>query len=352
MNHYIGIDFHKQFSSLAVMDEKGNMLDERKLFHDRKTELVEYFSRFSGNSSVAIEATRNWYWMVDLLQELNLDVKLVHAKKVKIIAESTIKTDKVDARTLAHLDRCNFLPQAYIADKPTRSRRELLRYHMSLVKIQTSVKNRIHAILAKHNIQHGFSDLFGTSGTAFLKSLKLPDIFRLELDGYLDLLANIVVILKRAKKEITHHCQMNPDAILIDSAPGIGTLGALLLASEIADIHRFKTFKKFCCYGGFASSTHQSADTMYHGHIIKDSNKYIRYVLIEAIPHAIKKDPRLNQFYNHLQRTKGKKKAKIATARKLLAAIYHMLKNKTPYRVGHADFERQVNPCVKLGTVR
>ncbi len=132
MEHYIGVDFHMQHSSVAVMDKDGTIKDERKLYHTDTQELVDYFSSFDKDTSVALEATRNWYWFVDLMQELELDVKLVHAKKARIIAESTIKTDKIDARVLAHLDRCNFLPRAYIADKETRAAREILRYYMGL----------------------------------------------------------------------------------------------------------------------------------------------------------------------------------------------------------------------------
>lgn len=333
------------------MDEKGKVIDERKLHHDQPEELTSYFSQFSRDTHVAVEATRNWYWLVDLLQEQGMNVKLVHAKKARIIAESTIKTDKIDARVLAHLDRCDFLPQAYIADPQTRSERELLRYHINLVKIQTSVKNRIHAILAKHNIQHNFSDLFGRAGREFLKVAHLPPIFRLELNGYLELLENIAAILNRAKKEIVHHCRAWPEADLLTSAPGIGALTGLLLAAEIADIGRFKNAKKLCCYGGLASSTHQSANKEFHGHIIKDSNKYIRYAVLEAVPHAIKQDPKLWRFYNKLQRAKGKNKARIATARKLLVTIYYMLKHRAPYQVAHNENMVQVNPRRVLGAV-
>ncbi|MFC1590359.1 IS110 family transposase [Candidatus Omnitrophota bacterium] len=351
MNHYIGIDFHKQFSSVAVMDEKGTMIDERKLYHDRSEELTAYFSQFGHNTNVTLEATRNWYWIVDLLQEHGMNVKLVHAKKARIIAESTIKTDKIDARVLAHLDRCDFLPQAYISDPQTRSERELLRYHINLVKIQTSVKNRIHAVLSKHNIQHNFSDLFGRAGREFLRTMHLPPVFRLELNGYLELLENIAAILQRAKKEIARHCRIWPEATLLTSAPGIGTLTGLLLAAEIADINRFANCKKLCCYSGLASSTRQSANKEFHGRIIKDSNKYIRYAVLEAVPHAIKKDPKLWRFYNKIQRTKGKNKARIATARKLLVIIYYMLKHRAPYQVAHNNNMVQVNPRSGLGAV-
>lgn len=349
MPHYIGIDFHKQFSSVAVMNEQGSVIDQCRLSHDQPKEMMSYFSQFNKDTSVTLEATRHWYWLVDLLQEQGLHVKLAHAKKVRIIAESTIKTDKIDARVLAHLDRCNFLPQAYIASPEIRHERELLRYHISLVKIQTALKNRVHAILSKHNIQHGFSDLFGKQGRLFLSNLSLPDIFRFELNGYLELLDRLTVILTDAKKQINKHCRVWPEAQLLTTVPGIAQLSALLLAAEIADINRFASSKKLCCYGGLVASTHQSAQKEYHGRIIKDSNKYIRYVLLEAVPHAVKKDPRLWRFYHKIHRAKGSGKAKVATARKLLTAIYYMLKNNEPYHVAHNDYMRQVNPASGLG---
>ena len=115
--YYIGVDFHKKQSTVTVMNKEGIIKDESKLHHNDKKAIADYFLSFGKGSSVSVEATRNWYWFVDLLQDLNMDVKLVHAKKARIIAESTIKTDKIDARVLSHLDRCNFLPQSYITDK-------------------------------------------------------------------------------------------------------------------------------------------------------------------------------------------------------------------------------------------
>lgn len=351
MSHYIGVDFHNQFSFVSVMDDKGMIQDERKLYHDQPEEMLAYFRQFQGEVHVCLEATRNWYWLVDALQDQGLDVKLVHAKKTRIIAESTIKTDKIDAGVLAHLNRCNFLPVAYIADKQTRGERELLRYHISLIKVQTAVKNRIHAILAKHNIRHNFSDLFGRSGREFLQTLELPEVFHLKLKGYLELLTKVSELLVKAKREIEHHCRAWPEADLLTTIPGIGELTGLLLAAEIADIKRFGSVKKFCCYGGLASSTHQSADKKYNGHIIKDANKYIRYAVLEAVPHAIKQDPRLFRFHSKLERTKGKKRARIATARKILVAVYYMLKNNTPYQIERKSHIRQVNPPLLLGAV-
>ena len=346
MKYYIGVDFHMQHYSVAVMDREGNVMDEKKLYHSDQKELFNYFSSFDKDTSVALEATRNWYWFVDSLQGIGLDVKLVHAKKARIIAESTIKTDKIDAKALAHLNRCNFLPVAYIADKDVRSLRELLRYYMSLVKIRSSVKNRIHAILAKNNIHHGFSDLFGKAGMLFLNNIDIQAIYRLELNGYLNVLNNLKEQIHQAQLEIKSRCKESNYAKLLITVPGISFFTGLLLSVEIANISRFLTHKKLCCYAGLASSTHQSADKTYHGHIIKDSNKYIRYALIEAVPIAVKKDPKLWLFYTNVMRSKGRTKAKIAVARKLLITIYYMLKFNKEYQINNS----RVNSKTKLGT--
>jgi transposase len=352
MRHYIGIDFHSQHSSVAVMDKEGSIMDERKLYHTDRKELIDYFSSFDKDTSVAIEATRNWYWLVDCLQDIGLNVKLVHAKKARIIAESTIKTDKLDARVLAHLDRSNFLPRAYIANKETRSNRELLRYYMSLVKIRSSIKNRIHAVLAKNNVYHGYSDLFGKAGILFLNALELPSVFRIELTGYLSVLEHLKERINDATGEIRAKCKENRYVKRLMTVPGIGYFSALLLASEIADINRFSTLRKFCSYAGLTSSTHQSADKTYHGHIIKDSNKYIRYALVEAVLKAIAKDPRLWVIYTNLKRRKGHNKARIAVAHKMCMYIYAMLKNDTDYRIDTKNKRYklyQVTSKTKLG---
>ena len=351
MKYYIGVDFHKQYSSVALMNEKGDIQDERKLFHVDEDKVIEYFAHFSdpGEVSVSIEATPNWYWFVDRLQDLGLTVKLVHARKAKIIAESTIKTDKLSAIALAHLDRSNFLPTAYIADRGTRAARELLRYYMSLVKIRTSIKNRVHAILSKNNIHHGFSDLFGKKGMMFLLGLEMPPTFGTNLTGYLQLLENVAQEISAAEKRIKEKCKGNRYFQRLVTIPGISHLTGLVLAVEIADIGRFSSYRKLCCYAGLVSSTYQSGDKMYHGHIIKESNKYIRYVLIQAVPKAIGKDPRLYRFYKKIERKKGKNKAKIAVARKLLVAIYFMLRDDTDYCIDKKSGYSQVSPMAKLG---
>ena len=159
---YAGLDFHRSFTYVTTMDEKGEILGQKKL--PSNGEIVDFLKEFEDSMEVAIESTPSWYWLYDCLEEEGFDVKLSHPLRTKAIAYAKVKTDKVDSATLAHLLRSDLLPLSYV---PVRLSRELLRYRASLVNIQTRVKNKIHMVLAKNNVDNEYSDLFGKAGMAF-----------------------------------------------------------------------------------------------------------------------------------------------------------------------------------------
>ena len=123
------------------------------------------------------------------------------------------------------------------------------------------------------------------------------------------------------------------------SVPGFSYFSALLMAAKIGGVSRFPSYRKLCAYGGVVSPTSQSADKRHQRHIMKDSNKYIRWVLTEAVPKAAAKDQRLKSLYFKLVREKGKTKAKIAAARKMLISIYYVLKNREEYNFFSGEFK-------------
>ena len=132
-------------------------LDRRRLEHFDKEGIAGYFANLPQPATVAMEATRNWYWLYELIEE-HVEVKLAHPAKVRLIAEARVKTDKIDPHVLAHLERMGFLPQSYIPPREVRDQREMLRYRMVLVRTRTAVKNRIHALVDKLGISHPFTD--------------------------------------------------------------------------------------------------------------------------------------------------------------------------------------------------
>jgi transposase len=329
---HVGLDLHKKYSTVAVMDDDGNIQLEDTLYHDDRPRLIEFFSKLAGKAVVTVEATRDWYWLYELLEELGVTVKLANARKVRLIAEAWLKNDKVDPRSLAQLERTGFLPEAYISPRPIRDNREYLRYRLTLVRLRTGLKNKVHALVDKLGIKHPFADLFCPAGRRFLCQLTLRPAYQEELTNYLALIEDIERRIVAATKEIQRQLKPDPRAKLLMTIPGIGHLTAYLLLNEIGDIKRFPTPGKLCAYGGIVPIVRQSADHRWQGHITKEGNRYIRWALTESACKAPSKDYALGSFHRRLKARRGNLKARVAVARKLLVAVWYVLTYGEPYR--------------------
>jgi transposase len=332
---HIGIDMHKRFSETAVLDDAGKTIARQKLYHNNREQMTEFFARFSPDAVATLEATRNWYWLFELLEAQNLKVKLAHPLQVRVIAEAKIKTDKIDAWVLAQMERTDWLPESYIPVREVRDQREALRYRISLVRARAIFKNRIHAILDKLGINHKFTDLFGVAGLEFLKAVELRPIYRQELDGYLAIIEYLEVEITAATKAIRALLKPDPRVKLLVTIPGVGELTAYLLLSEIGDITRFSTAKRLCGYAGIVPIVRQSAEHRWEGHITKQGNRYIRWAIVEAAQLAPRQDPALCAFYGRIAEKRGPKKARVAVGRKLLIAAWHVLKYSQEYRYNY-----------------
>ncbi len=185
---WVGIDLHRRRSQIAIIDQHGELTLSKRIPTGRET--IRELLGEPDNTHVALEATYGWEWLAELLEEAGFDVHLAHPLRTRAIAAARVKTDAVDARTLAHLLRTGLLPEAYIAPPELRDLRDLLRHRATLVHLRTSIKNRVHALLARQGILPDHSDLFGTAGREFLADLELPDGPRRRLDSLLALIGD------------------------------------------------------------------------------------------------------------------------------------------------------------------
>ncbi len=345
---HVGLDVHKHFSQVAVTGDSGELVDTRKLHHVDKSSITDYFSGLPTPLTITMESTRNWYWLYELLEEYG-EVKLANASKVRLIAEARIKTDKVDARTLTHLERTGFLPTSYIPPREVRDRRELYRYRMSLVSIRSGVRNRIHALLDKLGVFHPYSDLFSVRGREFLGSLRLRDSYQRVLDGYLRLHDWVDGLEKEMRVEIKGTIREDPRAKRLMTIPGIGVLNSYLLLAEIGEIGRFSSAKRLLSYASLVPRTRQSAEHLWQGPVGRKGNLYIKWAMVEAAQKAIVKDPALAAFYERLVRKHGKAKARVAVAAKLLKAVYYVLKRDEDYRFNSLSTVHLGKPGKVLG---
>jgi transposase len=158
---------------------------------------------------VAFEAAYGWGWLVELLEELELEPHLVHPSRCKAIASARLKNDKVDAATLAQLLRADLLPEAWIAPQQVRDLRDLLRHRAALVRLSTSCKNRIHAVLADRGIGED-RILWTGSGRAWLATLNLSPIPPMVVEDCCGLLDALATPIARLEREITGLAKPDP----------------------------------------------------------------------------------------------------------------------------------------------
>ena len=164
---YLGIDLHLKRTYAVLMDRTGKVIDERQV---RNLDIDEYLKgKVPRETCAVLEATRNWAFLYDLLDEYVERVELAHPKELRAIAHAAVKTDHIDTKVLANLARLNFLPTSYAAPKEVRDLRLYMRHREWLVQQRTQAKNRIHAVLASYNRLSPVGDLFGVKGRFFLE---------------------------------------------------------------------------------------------------------------------------------------------------------------------------------------
>jgi transposase len=320
---------------MTLMDEDGKELRNDRVWNFRSE--VEKFLQGAGDEIKAvIEAGRSSYVMVDLLEELGVDVKIANPKEVKAIAKAKIKTDKRDSRILAHLLRANLIPEVYQRSGENRRVQRVLRQRAFFVGTMTRVKNKIRALLAqqKEEIQGEVSrvkNLFSRRGMEVLRRLDLPSTDKQLLDGLLKMYQQLEERIKESDELVENLYNKMPEAQLISTVPGFGKFFSVLVATEIADVGRFSRVEKLHSYAGVIPSTYSSAERVYHGKIIKEGNKWLRWAAVEAVWPAIKSDFDLRLFFDKHAKRKNTNAAKVATARRLLTIIYRILKEGRSY---------------------
>jgi transposase len=179
---YLGLDFHKNYSTATIINPRGEILQRQKLYNNKES-FVELLRPYKQEVCAVVEACRNWHVAVDLLEGLVKEITLAHPFKVRAIAEAKIKTDSIDSETLAQLLRADLIPQSYLRDKINQRRQRILRSRSFYVKLRTQIKNRVHYMVdaqGEEEIRERakcLSDLFGKKGLEWLRSLEVcePD---------------------------------------------------------------------------------------------------------------------------------------------------------------------------------
>jgi transposase len=328
--NYVGIDHHRQYSHLTVMDQQGQVLRSGRVWNVR-TE-IEKLLEGLGEMEAVIETGRSSYTMVDVLEKMGVGVKIVHPNEVKAIARAKIKTDKRDSEVLAHLLRMNMVPEVYQRSRENRRAQRVLRQRAFYVKAMTALKNRVYAFLAqqKEEVREEVAretNIFSVKGQKMLLGLDLDRGEKRLLEALLKTYRHLETRIEESTALIEKLYGEIPEAQLIRTIPGFGKYFAV----EIADLNRFADAAHLHAYAGVIPSTHNSGDRTHHGKIVRAGNRWLRWAAVEAVWPAIRADFDLHRFYERLARNKGPNRAKVATARRLLTIIYKVWKEGRNY---------------------
>lgn len=332
MIRYIGLDVHKEFIEVCMIDGKGKVL-WRGQVGCRREELLQFAKKqLRRTDRVALEATTNTWAVVKILRPHVAQLAVGNPLKTKAIAEAKIKTDKVDAEVLAQLLRCDYLPTVWQPDDTTEMQRSLMTHRSGLMTQRARHKNRVQSLLGRLLLKPPCRCLWTKTGLKWLQTMELCVTDRRLLDSELRQLQQVERELTALDQQLVAIARQEPRVQLLMTLPGVNYVVALGLLSAIGDITRFPDGDHLASYLGLVPRTRQSAKKCYHGCITKAGNPQARWLLTQACQHVSRHPGPLGAFFRRLAKRKPRHVALIALARKLVTIAYLVLKHNEPYR--------------------
>ena len=324
MTLYIGLDVHKKGSVYCCQDENGRVIGAGQLPHSM--EAVRELIGGQAGACVALEATGSWQHVAAMLASQGAQVVLSHPRRTRAIASAKVKTDAIDARTLADLLRGGLLPQAYLAPPDIQALRRLVRTRASLVETRTRFKNQVHGVLTQAGFIPTATDVFGKAGRGWMAELDLPPGDRVVVETLLREVDHTSETVRELDRELLRQLGTSPEYRALLTLPGFGPVTSATFLAEVGDMWRFKRARYLLSYLGIVPRVHSSGGRTRFGRLTKEGPPLVRNVLVQAAYPAIRKSPELREVYDKTKQRHGSQVARIAVARKLATLAFHTLK--------------------------
>jgi len=338
MGEFTALDVHRNYS-LGSVDRDGQVVRESRIEHKRGA-IKAFLSGCSKGTPVALEATGNWYWIVDEIEAAGMVPRLVHPRKAKLMMGMINKTDKLDVRGLNRLQRNGTLPTVWIPPGELRDQRDLPRTRMVFARQRTQLKNRLHAALAKYGVAGPeASDIFAPGARpALLQAIgQLPEHTRFAAGLELEQLDSLQRQIGRFEARMKAVCVPTREAQLLDSLPGVAFILSVVMSLEIGDVARFASAEKLAGYAGPTPRVKASGGKVVFGRLRPDVNHYLKWAFLEAANVICRgrsswPERHVVRLYERVRQRRGHPKAIGAVARHLAEAAYWILKKGEPYR--------------------
>jgi transposase len=337
MARFVGLDVHKSVIEACILDADGRVEARHRFALDEQALALFARTRLRPDDRVVLEATTNTWAVARVIRPHVAEVVVSNPMQTRAIAQAKVKTDKVDARILAQLLRCDFLPRVWEPSEAIQGLRCLVNRRAALVADRTAVKNRLHAVLAQRLIRPPVKQLFSRAGLAWLRGLELDGEGRLLIDSDLRLLEAAEREIEALDGLLAREAYGDERVKLLMTPPGVDIGVAAGLLAALGDIGRFPDGAHAAGYLGLVPQTRQSADRCYHGPITKAGSSHVRSLLIQAAQHLRSHPGPLGAFYRRLARKKNHNVAVTAVARKLVVIAWQLLAKGEPYRYAQPE---------------
>jgi transposase len=325
MKRFIGVDLHKNRFTVCYMEENEEY--ELQDFNLDTPGMTAFKKTLTPEAEVAVEATGNTGYFGREIKIWVKTVRIVNPTQFKIISHSVKKTDKHDAVALARYLLKGLIPEIRLRSKEESQIASLIGTRDKLVKLRTTLKNKIHSIFNANGLTTNREMFNSEKSLNKIPDLEIEDSYKFELTIIVEQVRSLSQSIEQLGQEITRRGQNIRGHKNLTSITGIGDLSATILLNNIGDINDFSDEKKLAAYLGIVPRVSVSNETNHHGRITKMGNRIARTALVQSALIAIRYNAYLRRFYQRLKGKKGSGKAIIATARKFLVIIYRTLKN-------------------------
>ncbi|MCM3869731.1 MAG: IS110 family transposase [Pyrinomonadaceae bacterium] len=335
MTLYIGVDIHARQQTVSFLDTGDGTTGQVVLEHEGD-DIKGFYGQFEGEVIIGIEACGYTNWFEELMEQLGHQLLVGDAAEIRRLARRRQKNDRRDADLLLDLLVHNEFPSLFRYSKESREVLRQLRYRHKLVKLRTMVVNTLHALA----INAGLSlraQLLTRGGRKQLAGLQLSAISQQQRDELLSLVDELTRRIGTVEQWLQEQAKNDARVQRLQTHPGVGLLTSLCLVHTLGDLSRFSSTRKVAAYVGFDPMEDSSAERKAYGGISKAGSRLLRYLLVEAGQTAARGDEQLKQFYRRLLPRRGKARAKVAVARKLLIRCFIMGRAEIDY----AEFLRR-----------
>ncbi len=332
MKLYTGIDLHSSNSYVAIIDETGRRVFQKKLANDATIIIGVLAPHKAEITGIVVESTYNWYWLVDALMEEGYKVHLANPSEIQKYTGLKYADDRHDAFWLAEMLRLSILPEGYIYPKEDRAIRDLLRKRSHLVRLRSSLIISLQNIISRNNgCRPSVNDIKARKEDRV--SQYLTDNEDINLAGKvskesIDFLGRQISSIESA---VEKKLELRAPYTNLLTMPGIGKILGLTIMLETGPIDRFAKVGNYASYCRKVSTRWLSNDKKKGKGNKKSGNKYLAWAFSEAAELARRYHVEPKAYYDRKKQRTNRMVAHSALAHKLARAAYFVMRDGVPF---------------------